>query len=798
MIKNYFLTAWRNISRNKIYSGINILGLSLGLASAMLIILFTKDEISFDGFHSNGKNIYRIVSKKYNQEDLQTGAGGFTGYYHGPAFAEKIPEIKAVLRYQLGYSNVKLGTEIINQKIINVDSGFLKVFSFPVLYGDAATCLTKPDQVVVSEDMAFKYFGTRDAVGKTLMVKKEDDFVPFSVSAVTKNVPQNTSMRFDVLMPIQVPAEIMANKMNWFNFFLNTFVLLNDNTDVASVEKKMKQVYDQDAAESIKEMRKNFDDKSKTTYLLQSLSDLHLNSEYRSGNGLVQDSNPWYSYILSGIALFILGIACINFINLTIAKSVKRSKEIGIRKVVGGNRKQLMWQFIGESFLLSLFSFLLALLMVQLALPIFNDLSNKQLSLSYLMDYKLIVGYIALLCITAFLAGFYPALVLSAFDPVKTLYNRFQFAGKNYLQKGLVILQFTLATILIIGTITIYRQFNFLVQKPLGYNDKNLISVEKESFTVDEFSRFENALKQNASIKQVAPHNGGFWSTGIKVNGDQNIITGLENINEDYFELMGIPVILGRNFSREFVSDSAISVIVNETFVKVANWKDPLEKEVDFFWNNNKKYQVIGVVKDHHFSDLLQEIGPQVFTMNPENDMSVALIRIKEGEDQAALKHIQATFNQLFPLEPYSFKYRVEENNEAYQSENKWKQMFLFGAVLTIFISCIGLFGLSVLNAERRTKEIGIRKILGAPWGAIVLQLIKDFLMLVSLALVIGIPVSWYLGLQWLDNYPYRIQSGWMAFLIAAGLVLLVAFFTLSFQAVRAALSNPIKSLRSE
>lgn len=798
MIQNFFRVAWRNIVRNKIYSIINIAGLSLGLACVMLIFLYTKDEVSFDRFHEKNDQIYRIVSKRYNDKGEAAGSGGFTGSFHGPAFADKIPEIKSFVRYQSGMVSVKKDNEVLTQVSLNVDSGFFSVFSFPLLHGNAATALSQPNQVVLSEEVARRFFGKTDVVGETLMLGEGETFKPYMVSAVAKNSPQNSSLKINLMMPIQVSAEDMTNRMNWFNFYLNTFVLLEKDVDIGLVEQKMKQVYDADAKDALVKMREQYDDKSSTIYHLQPLKDLHLNIDYGSGNGLAQSSNPSYSYILSGIALFILIIACINFINLTIARSIKRSKEIGIRKVVGSSRGQLVSQFMGESFLFSLFAFLLALLWVQLALPTFNNLSNKALSMQYLLDAKLIAGYFLLLCLTALLAGFYPALVLSSFDPVKTLYNRFRFGGSGFLQKGLVVLQFSLATMLIIGTITMYRQFNFLIQKPLGYNDANLISVSKSSYSPDEFTRFEQALKSHESIVDVTAHNDGFWSTGARINGDENILFAFETINEKYLPIMEIPIVEGRNFKTELASDSANSVLVNEAFVKVAGWEKPLEQELNFFWNNNRKYQVVGVVKDHHFEDLLRPIGPQVFTMNPDNSIGISLIRIKPGKDVEALKHIQATFKKLFPLSPYSYEFRVDQNREAYEVEEKWKVMFLFAALLTIFISAIGLFGLSVLNAEKRVKEVGVRKVLGATVSGIATRLSLDFVKLILISFSIAIPISYYAGHKWLQDYPYRISLGVGMFLFGAFIVFAIALLTISFQAIKAANANPVKSLRTE
>lgn len=797
MIRNFWTIAWRNLMRNKVYSFINIAGLCLGLACAMLIILYTKDERSFDLFHKNKESIYRITVARFDEQGKQSPGGGNTGYFHGPAFERQIPEITQVVRYQGDIKDVKKGTEVLREEVINVDSNFFEVFNFPLISGNTHTALNDPFGIVVSEDVAKKYFGSVDVIGKAMEMKLEDEFKPYIITAVAKRCPQNSSIKFGVLLQMEVPEDHLLDKENWFNFFLNTFVVLSPGADEAKVEAKMKQVYESDAKDVIIKMREVYDEKGSQSYLLQPLKHLHLGADYGVGNGLRDGSNPWYSYILTGIALFILLIACINFINLTIARSIKRSREIGIRKVVGSSRQQLMFQFIGESFLLSLFAFILALALVEFSLPTFNRLANKSLSLSYLLDFKLMAFYLLLLVATALLAGFYPALILSSFQPVKTLYGRFSFDGNNYLQRGLVVLQFSLATLLVIGTITIYRQFNFMLNTPLGYNDTNLVRVEKWSMKPDEFNRFQQELLKKDMVKDMAPSNSGYWGTGARVNGDQNIQFAIENVNENYIPVLGLELVKGRNFQAGMPTDSTDHVIVNESFVKEAGWKEPLGKEVNFFWRDNKKYKVIGVIKDYHFSSLNEKIEPQLLTWNP-NNFGELYIKIKPGSGSKALAHITASFKAIFPFMPYSYSFLADDNKKEYEAEEKWRQMMLFGAVLTIFISCIGLFGLSVLNAEKRTKEVGIRKVLGAGVAHIATQLSVDFLKLVFLSFLIAIPAAWYAGVKWLENYPYRIALGWSMFVFAACIVLIIAIATISFQAIKAAIANPVKSLRTE
>lgn len=798
MIKNYFKIAFRNFRKNKIYSIINVLGLSLGLACAMLIILYVKDEVSFDKFHPNVQNIYRIVSQM-NFEG-ESHLDGNTGFLQGPRFKANVPGIESYVRIQHGSEDMKLGNEIQSRSLLYVDSNFFSVFHFPILSGNPATCLKDPKSIVISEDEAIKQFGTRDAVGKMMMVRKDSSFVPYQVSAVAARVPQNSSIQFDILLPFVETEADAGNTENWFNFFLNTFVVLSPNAKVPAVEKQMQSYFEKDATAAFRKMMKEFGGNPEDgpgTYFLQPFTAMHLSTDLPPQNGLEHASNPMYSYILSAIALFVLLIACINFVNLTIARSVKRAKEIGIRKVVGSSRQQLIRQFLTESFLLCFLAFALAIVLVQLILPVFNQLSNKALALSYLFDAKLIGGYLLLFLLTGLLAGFYPAIILSGYKPVKTLYSRFTLGGKNYLQKSLVVLQFSLASFLIIGTFIIYSQFNYLVNTPLGYDDGNIIELSKYNLTHSKAAIFKSELMKNPNILEVAPKNAGSWSTIARLRNDSNIQFRYETVTESYLPMLRIPLVAGRNFSEKFPSDSTNSIVVNESFVKKAGWDNPLGETVSFVFNN-ETYHVIGVVKDYHFGSLNEKIGPQMFTMKNSNRFGVLDIKIKEGSASSVIKFLKARFMEFFPMDPFSYVFKDDQNRKQYEQEAKWKQILLFGAILTIFISCIGLFGLSVLATEKRVKEIGIRKVLGASVKSIVSILSADFLKLVAISLVIAIPLAWIAGNKWLENYPYRISIGWSIFLLAAMLVILIALLTVSFQALKAALASPVKALKTE
>jgi putative ABC transport system permease protein len=789
MIRNYLKTAFRNLWRNKAFSVINIAGLSVGLACCMLIFLYAMDEVSYDRFNVNAANIYHLAVDS-KSPDGQVHKFSATGNMPGPNFKQQLPEVQDFVRiYGTDYT-IKRGNEVFNQVALYVDSNFFSVFTFPLLYGKPQNALTDPHSVVLSEETAEKYFGKEDPVGKTLDLKVHNKFQPFTVTAVTKKSPQNSSIKIKMLLP-----QKLRNIDNaWLNFFQNTFLVIKPGTDLRQLSARINKIYLSDAAIQIRESG----DKDKITYVLQPLLAMHTSTDYPANNGLSDASNPTYSYILTGIALFILAIACINFVNLTVARSLKRAKEIGIRKVMGGQRKQLIMQFLGESFMLSFIAFVLAIVLVQLALPLFNTLTNKALAFSYLLSLKLVAGYIGIFLLTGLLAGFYPALVLSGFNPVQTLYNRTQYAGKNYLSKGLVILQFTLATFLIISTITIYSQFNYLMNFNLGYNDKNVVSIFAFNIDKAKFSTFKNELSKDPNIVSItADQGGGPWGTSAVINGFREFGFNLQHIDEDYLPLLQVPVIKGRNFSKTIVADSANSVLVSEEFVKEAGWGNPIGQTVNFF-SDKKQYNVVGVVKDYHFQSLTEKMSPVLYSMKPDYPWGNIFVRISYQNKSEALNRIAQEFKAEFPSLPYQYKFKDDEIAEQYDKEAKWKQIVTFGAVLTIFISCIGLFGLATLSAERRKKEIGIRKVFGASVEGIVRKLSTDFAVLILISAVISAPAAWWAMQRWLENYPYRITINAWIFLLAAVFVLLIALVTVSFQTIKAAVANPVNSLRSE
>lgn len=793
MIFSYFKIAWRNLLRNKMLSFINISGLSIGLACCMLIFLYTKDESSYDGFHTQKNSLYRLTCSIIGKEDKAVTKYGIGAMVQGPAFKEGIPEIKEFVRVQDRDFIVKNGNETFNDKAVWVDQNFFSVFSFPLLEGNTKTALNDIHSIVLTDETAIKYFGTKNAIGKTLELEINDKFESFTVSAIAKESPQNSSIKFKMLLPFKYLEE-KDPENGWLWLSYPTYFVMNQNVNVTAIAAKMKSIYASKAKSEIIDDKKHGGG-DEFVWGVQPFLAMHLDS---SVAGTPDASDPIYSYILTGIALFILLIACINFVNLSVGQSLKRSKEIGIRKVVGGQRWQLIKQFMGESFMLCFISFVLAMVLAQLSLPIFNDLSNKQLALSYLLDAKLVMGFISLFFATAIIAGFYPALVMSGFNPVKTLYNRSKFTGKNYLSKSLVVIQFALATFLIITTLFIYSQFNYISHRALGYNDKNLITVNiGQGRNKPLMDIFKNEFAKQPGVIAVAPRMGGDWVTVTKANNKEFDVK-YEHVDEKYLPTLQAPILQGRNFSKDYPADSTNSVLVNETFVQSAGWKDPIGKTVDFLNGNDVKLTVVGVVKDYHFESLKSKIKAQIFSAQPNLPFGKFILRINDSNIPKTLAAVEKTYRSLVPNHPFQYDFKDEQNRKSYEAEEKWKQIITFAAIITIFISCIGLFGLTTLAVQKRTKEIGVRKVLGANVLQISTLVSKNFLVLVLIAFLIAIPAGWYATEKWLENFAYRITiNGWV-FGFAALLTIAIAIITVSFQAIKAAIANPVKSLRTE
>ena len=621
MYKSYFKIGWRNILKTKMFSTIKILSLSLGLSVCMLIFLYTKDEITYDQFHEHKAQLYRIT-RTFVMGDNPHLLTGITNPVVGETFAHEIPDIQQCVRINGITVTVKMGNEVFSESPLAVDENFFSVFTFPLRHGDIKTALRNPNAVVLSEQAAKKYFGTTDALGKTIEIKLYNEFEQFSVTAIMEDPPANSTFKPDLVVPFQYAEKYNDNK-GWIGGSVHTFVLISPLADIGSVEEKMQALFDKHASEEIMARARERGEKRDILLGLQPLTQIHLSTgEEDAGYGLVDRSDRVYSYILTCIATFILVIACINFINLSIAQSLKRSKEIGIRKVAGSTRKQLMMQFLTETFLVSATAFAIALLLTIYILPFFNVLAGKKLSLSYLSDGYLWAGYFLLLLVTSVVSGIYPSFILSAFKPVKSLYGRQILTGKNYLTKSLIVFQFSLTIILIVSTITIYTQLHYILNTNLGFNSRDLVRIDIPISQSSELlpDAFKRALAHESRIVNVAAKNGGRSRTSVKV-GEKTIAIENNKIDDRYLATLEIPLVAGRNFSTDHPSDTIDAVIVNERFVIEAGWEPAaaVGKAVSFV-RDRKSVTIVGVVKDYHFLSLKEPITPALYSMDPGFD----------------------------------------------------------------------------------------------------------------------------------------------------------------------------------
>jgi len=764
----------------------------------MLIFLYTKDEISFDRFHKNKAQLYRIIQTwNFGQDPPQNI--GITTSIVGETFAKEIPEVQLYVRINGEAVTVKKKNDVFTENPLFVDDNFFSVFTFPLLQGNKKTALKDLHSVVLSKNMAIKYFGTEDVIGETMQIKRGDEFENYIVTAIAENTPQNSTIKADMFLSIKNDLKTPGN--DWLGGNLNTFLLLSPQANVQMVESKMQRIFDKNTKNFLAKAEKEQGAALKIKLALQPLTDIHLSKKAGPDNGMSDGSKSAYSYILTCIAIFILIIACINFINLAVAQSLKRSKEIGIRKVVGGTRSQLIKQFLAESFLVSLIAFVIGIILTIVLLPFFNELANKKLSLSYLSDGYLYVGYFLLLLITSFIAGFYPSLVLSAFQPVKVLYGRQKMMSKNLLTKSLIVLQFALAIFLIIGTIAVNNQVNYLLHTDLGYDSRNLVRIDlPNSNTSNKLpALFKNELGRQPNILTVAARNGGRNISGAKANG-KNLTIEFNKIDDKYLPAFKIPIVTGRNFSPDYPADSNNSVIVNESFVKEAGWKinNAVGQTINFMDEKNRPATIIGVIKDYHFASLKEKITPELFSMDSTASYGQVWVKIDPNNIPETLTLLESTFKKLVPFFPYSYQFMDDINAKNYETQAKWKQIISIASGLFIFISCIGLLGLVMLSIEQRTKEIGIRKVLGAAVSRIMMLISKEFIVLILIAFVVATPVGYYFIHKWLQDFAYRINISWWMFPLAGVSVIIIALMTLSYQAIKAAFANPAKSLRTE
>ncbi len=793
MLRNYFKIAFRNLTRHKLFSGLNIFGLATGMACSILILLWVQDELSFDSFNPGSDRIFRLTAKISDQEAAVVPPS--LAY----AIKTQIPAIKNVTRISSEHRMITIGAKKFDEKkIYYADSNFLQMFNYPLLTGNAATVLSSPGNVVITEAIAIKYFGNaNDAIGKTIYIDNDIKGANLSVAGVLKNIPANSHLQFDILLPMELYDKINNPAGAWNNFDVYVYFQLKDvvkptSTVLGNIEKQATDI-----------LRKN-NTQLQASLSAQPLTDIHLHSHYLMD--VAGQGNFQYVKIFSLVAIFIIVIACINFMNLATAVSGQRAKEVGLRKAVGALRPQLIAQFIGESLLLSFISLMLALLIVYTMLPLFNQLANKSISIS-LLNIKTLFAFLGIATITGLLSGSYPAFFLSSFNPVKALKGmKLLHSQRSFLRNGLVILQFAISVVLIISTLVIYKQLQYIQNRDIGFNKENLLYMKMPE--VGDLKNNKDAMRATLAQYPDISHYTFTDELPTDLIGGASQLTwrGMEpgtqvmayrlRVDEKFVNTFGMQMVAGRFFSKDFRSDDT-GYVVNETALKVMglNINNAIGKIISISLED-KEVPIIGVVKDFNFKPVQQPIEPLVMKTNFGGGYVV--MRTTPANIQKVITSLQKSFHNVYGDYPFSYGFVNEDLSKLYITEQRMGTLFNIFSVLSIVISCLGLFGLATFATQRRIKEIGVRKVLGAGEAGIAVLLSKDFIKLVALSLIVSFPVAWWAMNKWLDNFAYRIHIAWWMF-VAAGLgALFIAFVTVSFQAIKAAMANPVNSLRTE
>ncbi len=785
MLKNYFTMTLRNIRKHKLHSFINIVGLSIGVAVCLIVFLWVQDEFGYDRFHANKSEIAQVYSKMlYSGGDSQINTGSY--YPLAKVLKEECPEIKEAIRYEpaTGLRFSHGDKQFSNDAVGLADPSFFAIFTFPFTAGSPATALAENYSIIISESMAKKYFGNEDPIGKTITLL--DDF-DLQVTGVMADVPKQSSFQFDCVMPYALKfAPNFQEPDHWGGNPLSTYVLLHKDVDHFEVEKKITAIAEKYAQWETAEV----------TFHLHPLTKKHLYSP--QGGGLIQTL-----LIFSAIALFVWLIACINFMNLSTAKAATRAKEVGIRKVVGARKVDLISQFIGESLMISLITLVIAVLILAAFLPVLNDFLEKQYTLQILLKPVVFLGFLGIAVVTGTLAGAYPALYLSAFQPESIFKGLIRSRTKSSLRKVLVVVQFSLTIIMIISTVVLYRQLGFVMKTDLGFDRENLVVVRMNQQMQERFEPFRNVLLKNPQIQGVTKSLQGPWHIGSTVSAvdwdgkppDESVSLHWDYVGYDYFSTLGMEIIEGRAFAREYSTDPKEAYIVNEEAVELMGMESPIGKRLSVFRNEG---QIIGVVKNFHFQPLYHEVKPFVFMLRP-NSGSLAFVRIRPESISGTLDHIQNTIKGIAPgSQADLFFFNDVLTNYIYTSERIARKIAGYFTMLALLISSLGLLGLAAFMAERRTKEIGIRKVVGASVKDVVFMLSRDFTKWVLLSNVIAWPVAYYVTQKLLERYAYRTQIGLEIFVLSGLAALLIALLTVSYQALKSAKANPADSLRYE
>ena len=817
MFKNYFKVAFRNLLKRKGFSLINILGLATGMAVCLLIVLFIQSELGYDKHNEKAPGIYRIALER-------SYPGRSTSYAIipqsiGAAIKTEYPEVLESTRLYnfTGNGNffLRIGEKTFEEKrVLAVDSNFFRVFTCKAVHGDLATALEKPHSVVINETTAKKYFGTTDAVGKKFETDGNDTTETFAITAVVADWPDNSHFLFDMLLSTSTFQ--FTRRPNYTGFAAATYLLLNPNSSYKTLEAKFPDVIKKYVSPEINRVfNQSWEDFQKAGngyhYYLQPLTRIHLISSLEAE--LRPNGSMTAVYIFGVVAIFILLLACINFINLSTARSVERAKEVGIRKTFGSEKSSLIGQFLIESVFVSVISMLIAFGIIILLIPAFNTISGKELSVAYFLQPKWILVLIAFVLITGLIAGLYPAFVLSSFNPIMVLKGRFK--SNRYglaLRNGLVIFQFAISVILIISTIVVNRQMTYMLGNKLGFKKDHVVVIERTDLVEDQFAAFKNELLgvsgvASASGTSTMPGNQNFFGTTWQEVGSKAPMTGRGMIvDEDYAKTLGLELKEGRFLSKEFSTDT-LSVVMNERAVKELGLKNANGSRLtspDGRYNapdgSSYAYNVVGVVKDFHYHSLHEPISPLVIINSKKfgGRSGLVALRVQGDNFKGSIASIESVWKKFVKGKPFNYYFLDQSLEDQYKAEQTTQRIFTIFSGLAIFIACIGLLGLAAYATQQRTREISIRKVLGASESSIVSMLSKDFLKLVLVSSAIAFPIAWWGMNKWLQDFAYRTDIGWWIFIAAGIIALLIALLTVSTQALKAALTNPVKNLRTE
>ncbi|HYK47220.1 MAG TPA: ABC transporter permease [Parafilimonas sp.] len=806
MFKNYLKVALRNLWKNKAFSAINIIGLATGLAVCLLIVLYVINELAYDKYNVNADRIYRIDADIYFNNTQFTSAT--TPEPLGPTLMREFPHVEQMVRFNSqGDISIKKGAQTIqDQHAVFTDSTFFKVFSIHMIEGDPNTALNEPNSIVIDETAAKRYFNSTDVLGKTLYV---DNSTNCKITGVIKDIPQQSHFHFSFLRPLMDTYRGNANE--WLSNNDQSYILVKPGVTQATIQADVDKVVKKYVYAELQSLFHATPEEMERQgnyfrFHLMPLTDIHLYSD--KSYEFEANGNITYVYIFSLIAIFILLIACVNFMNLSTARSSNRAKEVGVRKVAGSLRSHLITQFLTESVLISFFSLLLAITLAALLLPLFNQLAGKEMHVSTLFSSWLLIALVSLVLLVGVIAGSYPAFYLSSFQPIDVLKGHIAKGFRNsWLRSSLVVFQFCISIILIIGTIVIYTQLNYLRSREIGY-DREQVLILHNTWPLDkQIKSFRQELLkmpgvENATITSNLPTANNFnqngWFRDATLDANKAVVFTDFRVDENYIPTLGMQMAKGRNFSLDFPSDSA-AVILNEAAVQLLGLKDPLNQLLYRPVDDGAKpgaFHIVGVVKDFNYSTMHDKVGPLIIEFG-ENNGSIAL-RINSKNIPTLMRNVQAKWNSFVPGQPFNYTFMDADFNNVYKADQRTGKLFISFAVFAIFIACLGLFGLVTYAAEQRTKEIGIRKVLGANVGGIVTMLSKDFAKLVLIASLIAFPVGWLAMNKWLEGFAYRINISWWVFIVAGVGAIAIALITVSVQAIRAAVANPVRSLRTE